>query len=184
MPLVRGWLGDCLAWQAFVRQQRLWKDPANVGVLQPPPVFLLLAHHPLFTNCIRPALHDDMKAATAAHPAFRLMWDTYRASDARAFSGRPAQPGLGVLFAGHPDGQGRYYLHGPFPGGPGPLLDHHFLEFAARIPADLKLRNGQVSKYIFKKAAEPFLPHEVIYRPKMGFGCPPTTGSATNSRKW
>jgi asparagine synthase (glutamine-hydrolysing) len=53
-----------------------------------------------------------------------------------------------------------------------PLLDHHFLEFTARIPADLKLKNGSLSKYIFKKAAEPFLPPEVIYRPKMGFGVP------------
>jgi asparagine synthase (glutamine-hydrolysing) len=53
-----------------------------------------------------------------------------------------------------------------------PMLDHQFLEFVARIPPELKLKNGQQSKYIFKKAAEPFLPDEVIYRPKMGFGVP------------
>jgi asparagine synthase (glutamine-hydrolysing) len=53
-----------------------------------------------------------------------------------------------------------------------PLLDHPFLEFAARIPADLKLKDGKESKHIFKKAVEPYLPDEVIYRKKMGFGVP------------
>jgi asparagine synthase (glutamine-hydrolysing) len=53
-----------------------------------------------------------------------------------------------------------------------PMLDHTFLEFAARIPANLKLKDGTIGKYIFKKAVEPFLPNEVIYRKKMGFGVP------------
>jgi len=53
-----------------------------------------------------------------------------------------------------------------------PMLDHHFLEFVAKIPAPLKLKNGHLGKYIFKKAAEPFLSREIIYRPKMGFMVP------------
>jgi asparagine synthase (glutamine-hydrolysing) len=53
-----------------------------------------------------------------------------------------------------------------------PFLDHEFLEFAATIPSNLKLRDGTASKYILKKAAESYLPHEVIYRRKMGFGVP------------
>ena len=53
-----------------------------------------------------------------------------------------------------------------------PMLDHHFLEYAATIPASLKLKNGTESKYVFKKATEPYLPHDVIYRKKMGFGVP------------
>ncbi len=53
-----------------------------------------------------------------------------------------------------------------------PMLDHQFLEFAASIPPGLKLKDGTQSKYILKKAVEPYLPHEVIYRPKMGFGVP------------
>lgn len=52
-----------------------------------------------------------------------------------------------------------------------PLLDHHFAEFVATIPAGLKLKNG-VSKSILKSACEPYLPHDVIYRKKMGFGVP------------
>ncbi len=53
-----------------------------------------------------------------------------------------------------------------------PILDHLFMEFVATIPPELKLKDGTVSKYIFKKAVEPYLPHEVIYRKKMGFGVP------------
>jgi asparagine synthase (glutamine-hydrolysing) len=52
-----------------------------------------------------------------------------------------------------------------------PFLDHEFMEFAAAIPPDLKLRDGE-GKLILKKAVEPILPREVIYRPKMGFGVP------------
>ena len=35
----------------------------------------------------------------------------------------------------------------------------------------MKLRHGE-GKYIFKKAMEPSLPHDILYRPKMGFGVP------------
>jgi asparagine synthase (glutamine-hydrolysing) len=31
---------------------------------------------------------------------------------------------------------------------------------------------GGMTKAIFKKAMEPYLPRDVLYRPKMGFGCP------------
>ncbi len=52
-----------------------------------------------------------------------------------------------------------------------PLLDHHLMEWAARIPSTQKLANGE-TKSILKSALEPYLPHEVLYRPKMGFGVP------------
>jgi len=52
-----------------------------------------------------------------------------------------------------------------------PFLDLDLVEFAARIPMGLKQR-GSVGKWILKKAMEPYLPHEVIYRPKSGFGAP------------
>ena len=54
-----------------------------------------------------------------------------------------------------------------------PFLDHKLVEFALQIPQKFKYRNG-VTKYILKKAAEKFLPHEVIYRKKMGFAAPVT----------
>jgi len=52
-----------------------------------------------------------------------------------------------------------------------PLLDVELVEFATKVPAHMKQR-GRVGKAIFKRAMEPYLPREVIYRPKMGFGAP------------
>jgi asparagine synthase (glutamine-hydrolysing) len=52
-----------------------------------------------------------------------------------------------------------------------PLLDHKFVEFAATIPPELKLK-GKTTKYIFKKALEGILPNEILYRPKRGFAIP------------
>jgi len=52
-----------------------------------------------------------------------------------------------------------------------PLLDHKLMELVARIPSALKLR-GRVGKYIFKKALEPILPADILYRGKQGFAVP------------
>jgi asparagine synthase (glutamine-hydrolysing) len=52
-----------------------------------------------------------------------------------------------------------------------PLLDHELIEFVQKIPAHLKL-NGTETKYIFKKALEPVVPREILYREKQGFGVP------------
>ena len=55
-----------------------------------------------------------------------------------------------------------------------PLLDHRLVEWASSLPPALKL-NGGTGKYIFKKALEPDLPHDVLYRAKMGFSVPLAT---------
>lgn len=52
-----------------------------------------------------------------------------------------------------------------------PLLDVDLVKFAAQIPTKYK-QTFTCGKYIFKKAMEPYLPHDVIYRPKTGFGAP------------
>jgi asparagine synthase (glutamine-hydrolysing) len=52
-----------------------------------------------------------------------------------------------------------------------PLIDHELAEFAARIPSQYKIRRGE-TKYILKKSFEGILPHEILYRPKRGFGMP------------
>jgi asparagine synthase (glutamine-hydrolysing) len=52
-----------------------------------------------------------------------------------------------------------------------PFLDHELMEFAARLPASLKLR-GRRTKYILKKALAPLLPRDLLERRKMGFGVP------------
>ena len=52
-----------------------------------------------------------------------------------------------------------------------PFLDKELVELAARIPDRYKQR-GRVGKWVLKKAMEPYLPNNVIYRPKTGFGAP------------
>jgi len=52
-----------------------------------------------------------------------------------------------------------------------PLLDNNLVDFASSIPTKYK-QNGKEGKYIFKKTMEQYLPKEVIYRPKTGFGTP------------
>jgi asparagine synthase (glutamine-hydrolysing) len=52
-----------------------------------------------------------------------------------------------------------------------PYLDVDLVDFVRKIPSNFKFRKGQ-TKYILKKALEPIVPKQVIYRPKKGFGAP------------
>jgi asparagine synthase (glutamine-hydrolysing) len=52
-----------------------------------------------------------------------------------------------------------------------PFLDHVLLEFATNIPRKFQLR-GLSGKRILKKAVQDLLPHEIIYRKKLGFPTP------------
>jgi asparagine synthase (glutamine-hydrolysing) len=52
-----------------------------------------------------------------------------------------------------------------------PLLDHRLVEFAATLPANMRLRGGE-GKWLMKKAMEGHLPNDILYRQKMGFVSP------------
>jgi len=52
-----------------------------------------------------------------------------------------------------------------------PFLDIDLVDFSARIPMPFK-QHGPEGKWVLKKAMEPYLPKDVIYRPKSGFGAP------------
>jgi asparagine synthase (glutamine-hydrolysing) len=52
-----------------------------------------------------------------------------------------------------------------------PLLDHKLVEFAATIPAHMRLRGG-TTKYVLKRAMRGILPDGIIDRPKHGFAVP------------
>lgn len=52
-----------------------------------------------------------------------------------------------------------------------PLMDHPLVEWLATLPMGLKIR-GNEGKVLLKKAMEPRLPNDVLYRPKMGFSVP------------
>jgi asparagine synthase (glutamine-hydrolysing) len=115
---------------------------------------------------------DDMKMVSRKCPAIELMLSKYRASDAWDFLDATLNVDLSLYL---PDtlmtkvdiASMAHSLEAR-----SPFLDHEFLEFTARIPPEFKLFNGSVSKYILKKLADDYLPAEVIYRPKMGFGVP------------
>ena len=52
-----------------------------------------------------------------------------------------------------------------------PLMDHPLVEWLGTLPSSFKIR-GKESKWLLKKAMEPRLPHDVLYREKMGFAVP------------
>ena len=52
-----------------------------------------------------------------------------------------------------------------------PFLDIELVDFVRRIPWQYKFHRGE-TKYLLKKALEPVIPHEIIYRGKKGFGIP------------
>ncbi len=52
-----------------------------------------------------------------------------------------------------------------------PFLDHRFLELAAIMPSKYRHKKYE-SKYILKKAMEPYLSKDILYRKKQGFPTP------------
>lgn len=52
-----------------------------------------------------------------------------------------------------------------------PVLDHRVVALAARLPSDLKVRNGK-RKWLLRQVLYRYVPRELVERPKMGFGAP------------
>ncbi len=52
-----------------------------------------------------------------------------------------------------------------------PILDHKLVEWMSGIPPAMKL-HGREGKYVLKKSMEPYLPADILYRPKKGFAVP------------
>ncbi|MEE9438570.1 MAG: asparagine synthase (glutamine-hydrolyzing) [Saprospiraceae bacterium] len=52
-----------------------------------------------------------------------------------------------------------------------PFLDIDLVNFSTKVPTNLKMK-GSTAKYLLKKVGEKYLPNDVIYRPKTGFGAP------------
>ena len=65
-----------------------------------------------------------------------------------------------------------------------PLLDHKLLEFAARVPASLKLKDGQ-SKYLLRRVLEQRVPRSIIERHEAAASPRRSaSGCAARSRRW
>jgi asparagine synthase (glutamine-hydrolysing) len=52
-----------------------------------------------------------------------------------------------------------------------PVLDHEVVEFAASLPASLRIQ-GDRRKHLLKQLAFRLVPREILDRPKQGFGVP------------
>ena len=52
-----------------------------------------------------------------------------------------------------------------------PLLDHQLVEWMSGLRPEWKLAGGD-GKHLFKQALKPFLPDDIMYRPKQGFSIP------------
>jgi asparagine synthase (glutamine-hydrolysing) len=52
-----------------------------------------------------------------------------------------------------------------------PLMDHPLVEWLASLPSSYKLRGGE-GKWLLKRAMEPMLSGDILYRQKMGFAVP------------
>jgi asparagine synthase (glutamine-hydrolysing) len=126
-----------------------------------------------FTEPDRDALYSpELRAELGEHSAARnVIRAPYRASDGRAFVDRLLDVDVqsylpGDLLVKMDIATMAHSLEVR-----SPLLDHEFMEMAARLPAKAKL-DGTTTKRIFKDALAPWLPSHILHREKMGFGVP------------
>ncbi|MFC2175555.1 asparagine synthase (glutamine-hydrolyzing) [Bacteroidota bacterium] len=52
-----------------------------------------------------------------------------------------------------------------------PLIDHRIVELMFSLPPEFRI-SGNTQKYLLKKVAEKYIPHNIIYRPKAPFSAP------------
>jgi asparagine synthase (glutamine-hydrolysing) len=52
-----------------------------------------------------------------------------------------------------------------------PFLDHRLVEFAWAVPSEFKVRNGH-GKWLLRQVMNRYVPHNLMERPKQGFGVP------------
>jgi asparagine synthase (glutamine-hydrolysing) len=64
-----------------------------------------------------------------------------------------------------------------------PFLDHQMMELAASIPSEYKVRGGE-KKWILREALRPWLPGEILDRPKQGFSVPLSSWLRTDLQGW
>ena len=64
-----------------------------------------------------------------------------------------------------------------------PLLDHRMFEFAARLPIDMKVRDGE-GKRVLRAVLHRHVPPNLVDRPKQGFTIPLADWLRADFREW
>jgi asparagine synthase (glutamine-hydrolysing) len=64
-----------------------------------------------------------------------------------------------------------------------PLLDHRVVEFAWRLPMDIRVRGGQ-GKWLLRQVLFKYVPPALVERPKMGFSLPVDSWLRGPLREW
>lgn len=64
-----------------------------------------------------------------------------------------------------------------------PFMDHRLVEFALRLPPEMKVR-GETGKYILRQVLHRYVPETLYQRPKMGFHLPLGTWLRGPLRDW
>jgi asparagine synthase (glutamine-hydrolysing) len=64
-----------------------------------------------------------------------------------------------------------------------PLLDHHVVEFAWRLPQHMKIRDGK-GKRLLRQVLHKYVPERLVERQKMGFGLPLDAWLRGGLRDW
>jgi asparagine synthase (glutamine-hydrolysing) len=115
---------------------------------------------------------DEMQAAISEHrEARRIIREPYEASDARVLSDRLLDVDVQTYLPGDLLVKMDIATMAHSLEVRSPLLDHQFMEMAARLPAEAKLA-GKTTKKVFKDALRPWFPDHILDRQKMGFGVP------------
>jgi asparagine synthase (glutamine-hydrolysing) len=126
-----------------------------------------------FTTEQKTALYtDELRAMLAGVDSYRLLDEAFGASHADTDTGRAIDADVNTYLPGDLMVKADLSTMANSLEARSPLLDHVLMEWAAGLPTRLKVHPSGGTKYLLRKAAEPWLPPELMNRPKMGFAIP------------